>query len=138
MDEPMGKCDVACEWLFYAKNDLESAEYLLGKRPVPVEIICFHCQQAAEKMLKGLLVLHEIRPSKTHDLLVLYDLCQPSTSDIDKILTQCKRLNPYSVEPRYPNELMISEQQIQTAIVDAREIFEFCLPFYSQNDNPKF
>ena len=43
------------EWLDLAEMDLGAAEYLLGMRPVPVEIICYHCEQAAEKMLKGTL-----------------------------------------------------------------------------------
>jgi HEPN domain-containing protein len=69
MDKLMNKYDVAYEWLFRAKDDLECAEYLLGKHPLPVEIICFHCQQSTEKILKGLLILQEIQPPKTHDLI---------------------------------------------------------------------
>ena len=38
------------EWLDLAEMDLGAAEYLLGMRPVPVEIICYHCEQAAEKI----------------------------------------------------------------------------------------
>jgi HEPN domain-containing protein len=26
--------------------------------PTPVEVICYHCQQSAEKYLKGYIVLH--------------------------------------------------------------------------------
>ena len=36
------------EWLEFAAMDLDSAQFLLGMRPVPVEIICYHCEQAAE------------------------------------------------------------------------------------------
>ncbi|QNO15339.1 HEPN domain-containing protein [Alkalicella caledoniensis] len=39
----------AKEWLRLAKMDLMSAEYLLKKNPVPIEVICYHCQQSAEK-----------------------------------------------------------------------------------------
>jgi HEPN domain-containing protein len=77
MNEPMNKYDAAREWFSRAKDDLESAEYLLGKYPVPIEIICFHCQQSAEKLLKGLLVLQGICPPKIYDLVILYDHCQP-------------------------------------------------------------
>lgn len=41
------------EWLEFAAMDLDSAQFLLGMRPVPVEIICYHCEQAAEKLLKA-------------------------------------------------------------------------------------
>jgi HEPN domain-containing protein len=47
----------ALEWLRFAKMDLSSAEFLLKHKPLPKEIICFHCQQTAEKGLKGVLVL---------------------------------------------------------------------------------
>ena len=33
------------EWLEFAAMDLDSAQFLLGMRPVPVEIICYHCEQ---------------------------------------------------------------------------------------------
>ena len=29
------------EWLEFAAMDLDSAQFLLGMRPVPVEIICY-------------------------------------------------------------------------------------------------
>ena len=45
------------EWLDFAYMDLSAAEHLLTMRPLPVEIICYHCEQAAEKFLKATLVL---------------------------------------------------------------------------------
>ncbi|MBN2050303.1 MAG: HEPN domain-containing protein [Spirochaetales bacterium] len=50
-----GKRSVLCKTLDYPA-------------PGPLEIICFHCQQAAEKALKAYLAYNEIRPPKTHDL----------------------------------------------------------------------
>jgi HEPN domain-containing protein len=42
------------QWLEKADHDLMAAEYLTTMHyPRPDEIICFHCQQAAEKYLKG-------------------------------------------------------------------------------------
>jgi HEPN domain-containing protein len=70
-DEPLTPEGYAKEWLSYAEMDLSSAEFLLGKRPLPLEIICYHCQQSAEKCLKGLLVLKNQMPPKTHDLSLL-------------------------------------------------------------------
>ena len=39
------------EWQRIAAMDLSTAEYLLGMSPLPIEIICYHCQQSAEKYL---------------------------------------------------------------------------------------
>jgi HEPN domain-containing protein len=45
------------EWRFLAERDLTVAEYLAANMvPTPTQIIAFHCQQAAEKYLKGALV----------------------------------------------------------------------------------
>jgi hypothetical protein len=43
MAEGMTDLESAQEWWDYAKMDLDSAEYLVSMRPVPTEIICFHC-----------------------------------------------------------------------------------------------
>ena len=38
------------EWLKFAEMDLNSAEYLRNMTPTPVEVICYHCEQASEKL----------------------------------------------------------------------------------------
>ena len=48
------------EWRLLADDDLDVADYLAeNKRPVPTAIIAFHCQQAVEKYLKGVLTFFE-------------------------------------------------------------------------------
>ncbi|GHU15252.1 hypothetical protein FACS1894163_01310 [Spirochaetia bacterium] len=130
MGDTMDKSEAAHEWLAYAENDFGSAEYLLGRRPLPLEVICFLCQQSAEKSLKGLLVLQGIRPPRIHDLVEIYDLCEPFTPAIDTILMCCKDLNDYSVRPRYPDEIVIDEARMKKALADARAVMEFTRPFY--------
>ncbi|SPF52644.1 hypothetical protein SBF1_5970006 [Candidatus Desulfosporosinus infrequens] len=56
----MDKTSIVNEWLDFANKDISSAKYLLDMRPVPLEIICYHCEQAAEKALKGYLILHDM------------------------------------------------------------------------------
>ncbi len=51
----MTKEQYALEWLQYAENDLNAGRFLFGMKPLPADIICFHCQQAAEKALKAFL-----------------------------------------------------------------------------------
>ena len=40
------------EWLEYSKRDFDSATFLKNMKPLPCEIICYLCQQSAEKALK--------------------------------------------------------------------------------------
>ena len=44
------------EWLRFANNDLEAVRILSSHHPMQLEIICYHCQQAAEKALKAYLL----------------------------------------------------------------------------------
>ena len=124
----------AKEWLSYAEMDLTSAEFLLGKCPLPLEIICYHCQQSAEKCLKGLLVLKNQMPPKTHYLPLLYDLCKPLFPEIAPFSVQCTALNPHSSRPRYPREITITEQSMKAALENARAIFQFTEPFINPQE----
>ena len=54
----------AQEWQRLAAMDLSTAEYLKNMNPLPIEIICYHCQQSAEKYLKGYLVFCGMTPPK--------------------------------------------------------------------------
>ena len=57
------------EWRLLAERDISVADYLAANMiPTPIEIIAFHCQQAAEKYLKGALVILGEEPPYTHDL----------------------------------------------------------------------
>lgn len=117
----------AQEWQRLAEMDLSSAEYLLKMHPVPVEIICYHCQQSAEKYLKGYLVLHGINPPKIHDLDELCKLCMKWSDTFKDIADQCSDLTAYGVQPRYPMEMMLEEQDMWQALNSAKTIRDFIL-----------
>ena len=51
----MNNREIANEWFQFAKRDLESAKFLTSMHPMPIEIICYHCQQSAEKIEKSIL-----------------------------------------------------------------------------------
>ena len=53
------------EWFDRAQHDWDAANFILNMRPVPVEIVCYHCQQAVEKSLKGYLVSPSDTTTKT-------------------------------------------------------------------------
>jgi len=46
-------------WLEKAKQDLQSAKWLLSSPDPLYNAVGFHCQQAAEKMLKAFLTWHD-------------------------------------------------------------------------------
>ncbi len=67
----MDNTDIAKEWFKMAETDLSSAKFLQKMQPVPVEIICYHCQQSVEKYLKRFLALKGEEINRTHDLILL-------------------------------------------------------------------
>ena len=114
------------EWFICADMDFVSAEHLLTLHPQPLEIICFHCQQAAEKYLKGYLVSKgETEPPKTHDLVLLRMECLKSDKDFETISRACEVLTRYGVQPRYPNEMEITEKDMQKALEYVKQIRGF-------------
>ena len=114
------------EWLKYAKRDLDSAEFLCGMKPVPVEIICFHCQQAAEKALKAFIVSKGREPKKTHDLVDLQNSCN-EYDDFNSLTVDCVTLRNFGVQSRYPFALQIEEADMKVALEMAEKIFDFVL-----------
>jgi HEPN domain-containing protein len=77
------------QWIEIADKDFALAEYASkNMRPVPVEQICFHCQQTAEKYLKWFLVWHDIDPPKIHNLVELGKLCEKITPEFAGLYTQ--------------------------------------------------
>jgi HEPN domain-containing protein len=123
----MDRLAEAREWQRLASMDLNAAEHLLNMRPIPYEIICFHCQQSAEKYLKGYLVIHDITPPKIHDLDELRKLCWRVSNTFDDIADQCSDLTAYGVQPRYPMDMMLEERDALQALRSARDIRAFVL-----------
>ncbi|MCL2198558.1 MAG: HEPN domain-containing protein [Defluviitaleaceae bacterium] len=116
---------VAMEWIAFSKMDLGAAKYLCNMHPKPLEIICYHCQQSAEKILKAFLVYSNAIPEKTHDLELLRDNCEAFDSSFEDLYDECNRLNPYSIQPRYPFGLELTEQLMTMAIKDSEIINAF-------------
>jgi hypothetical protein len=69
---------------------------------VYLDVAIYHCQQAAEKALKALLVFHNQRFQKTHDLRVLVELARPFDATIDQCLDLAERLTPYATASVIP------------------------------------
>ena len=114
------------EWKRLADMDLVTAKHMFETyRPIPVEIVCFHSQQAAEKMLKCFLVFHEIEPPKTHDLKSLIKMCIEIESEYDTINKEAALLSEYAVLPRYPAEFDLDETDGERAIKSADKIVNY-------------
>jgi HEPN domain-containing protein len=115
------------EWFHFGDTDLNVAEHLAATLyPRPLEIICYHCQQAIEKYLKGYLLCNGIEElPKIHNLMALCASCSEKDIRFDRIVAKCNVLNAYSIQPRYPDEIYIDEAQMKKALLYAKEIKNF-------------
>lgn len=87
---------IARRWVLVADRDIRSAEACLGGAdPIP-EAAAYHCQQAAEKLIKGLLVLAQTHFRKTHDMEVLRDVVVPAFPDLPELAERMVPLSDWS------------------------------------------
>ena len=103
--------DLARQWLVKAENDLLNADNNLKSAIIPYDTVCFHCQQAAEKLLKAYLVARGIQPPFTHDLLLLLETILPYCADAEALRDNLALLMPYAVGVRYPDELLLPNRE---------------------------
>lgn len=53
-----------------ANMPVDTLVYELNMKPLPLQIICYHCQQSAKKYLKGYIVLNCGEILRTNDLMM--------------------------------------------------------------------
>ncbi|MDR3196442.1 MAG: HEPN domain-containing protein [Planctomycetaceae bacterium] len=122
----MNKNDLVKKWFEKAESDLVVAIHVFEDLyPKQIDIACYHCQQSAEKVLKGYLVNQGIEPPKTHDLILLCRKCTEMDQDIETILNDCSELTLYSIATRYPDNNDITERDAEIAIKQAKYIYDF-------------
>ncbi len=95
---------IAKQWLAKARNDLLNVDNNLQAEEIPFDTICFHCQQAAEKLLKAFLVASGQPYPVSHDLLLLLEKILPFNNDAETLRNELSILMPYAVEIRYPDD----------------------------------
>ena len=115
------------EWIKYSEKDFVAAQFLMTATSPPVEIICYHCQQSAEKFLKAYLIFQNIAPKRTHDLEELFKECEKFDGNFSDIEDECSNLTDFAVNTRYPYELELTLEDTKRAIKDAEKIKEFIL-----------
>jgi HEPN domain-containing protein len=89
-----------------AKEDFVAANYLLDGfnnhgLELNLEIIFFHFQQCAEKLLKSVLDIHKIKFPHTHDLDTLMSILEENEIFLFEELEELLPLSDFAVESRY-------------------------------------
>ena len=114
------------DWQFLAERDLSVADHLAeNMRPVPTEIIAFHCQQAVEKYLKGALEIFGEEPPYIHDLDDLCKLAEKHRTEFVSISSLCTIITQFSVQPRYDRGISLSEEDMRLVLSHTKTIRDF-------------
>lgn len=96
--------EVSKQWIAKAKNDLLNADNNLKAEEIPLDTVCFHCQQAAEKFLKAYLVANGCSYPISHDLIIILEKILSLNSSAEVLRDDLALLMPYAVEIRYPDD----------------------------------
>jgi len=117
------------QWQEKALNDWTTIEILRVSKQCPTDVVCFHCQQFVEKLLKAILTLHSIEAPKTHDLRRLIQLAEPFVPVLSQLSDASDKLTVHGVETRYPGDwLQVTASEMNEVIELARKFGDILLP----------
>jgi HEPN domain-containing protein len=108
-------------WVRKAEADIRGAVSLARIKPSVHDLVCFHCQQCAEKYLKALLEELGIAVAKTHDLDKLLTVLQPHQPSLRPLKRGLLFLTDFAVDTRYPGN-SANQRQAQAALRWAKEV----------------
>ena len=117
---------LAQEWFDISNNEFNFAKAGFEELKAFYPQICFQCQQAVEKYLKGFLVYHKRKFPKIHDLTQLLRLCAKIDKNFFKFLEKVDILSQYYLVSRYPLEYPpAKKEQAKEALNIAKDIINF-------------
>lgn len=111
------------EWFKKGKLDLRGAE-ILYEYDGDFGLVCFHCQQAVEKYLKGYLILQTGLLQEGHNLVKLCKKANKYETIFGSYLKDCAFINTFYIETRYPAEdpIVITKEDVDECLLITRNI----------------
>lgn len=120
---PDARAREVAEWLDRARADLRAVEVDLAAQPPLLADAAFHCQQAVEKALKGLLTHNDQVFAKTHDLEPLALAALGHVPGLEPTLKRSVPLTVYAWRFRYPGPVAEPErEEVDDALELARAV----------------
>jgi len=117
---------LADTWIVRARSNLTRARQGKSAPDILFEDLCFDCEQAAEKSLKGLLILKGIVPPQTHSLANLIEALEKHDNSIPDTVKAAVSLTHYAVSTRYPGSYEpVDEREFRKALKGAETVFSW-------------
>jgi HEPN domain-containing protein len=124
------------EWLHRAQGDFDAARDVLNSSgEFRYYSVCVSCQQATEKLIKAVLVKHNIGFDKIHDLVKLTPLALSVIPEWEAPMDDLQYLTYISGQARYP-ESVIDPEDAQQAFEIASRIRAELLPYFHGEAKP--
>ena len=127
------------EWLTRASHDLGGARVIAAPGEDLLDTAIYHCQQAAEKALKGWLQSRDEPFPKTHDLEDLVTRAAKLDASFSQHAKAASFLTPYVSAFRYPggsHEPMPTREEFDEALQHAQAIYDFVLNLLPPHARP--
>jgi HEPN domain-containing protein len=136
MDE--AKREIVQSWLLNASDDLGLSRLVAQHEGAFTAGVLYHCQQAAEKALKGFLVFWDRSPPRTHNLVLLLEQAGEIEPGFLSWEDAAARLTPYATRYRYPAAPFTKpdSEQVDEALDDASCIYNQVLAFLPVDVHP--
>lgn len=112
--------DLARALALKADHDIQAVELLMDVGAT--DVICFHLQQAAEKILKAYLQANSIEFPRTHDLDALLDICAATTDRFELYRNRLEVFIPYAVMLRYDLDYEPTREEARSGLVLVHEV----------------
>lgn len=116
-------------WLEIAEDDLACAVKLATPPDPHWKVAVYHCQQAAEKAVKAVLVHHVgalPKKLKEHDIGFLVEQLEAFRVDMDDLKVRAEELSDFATMYRYPSSEVepLTQDVVDKAIADAATFIE--------------
>jgi len=115
--------EIVKDWMTRAESNLYRARAGRVSDKILYEDLCYDCQQAVEKFLKGLLISYDLETPRTHNVGNLLKLLHDAGFFIPKSILTTSALTEYAVNTRYPGVYeRVTEEDYESALHMAEEV----------------
>ena len=125
-------------WLTKAQHDLASARVLAASTEPLLDTAIYHCQQAAEKAVKGFLAFCDQEFERIHDVEVLIRAAAAHEAGFSGWVEVGRHLTPFARIYRYPGTFTEpSREQFNQAMFSAEGFYNFVLSLLPEETWPE-